>query len=596
MKTFVKYIFLVVVILATSCNNDFMDRFPETSISPENFFRTVEDLELYTNTYYGFVSPQFCDYVSDNCVSYAEISDYNKLIRGEINPATVWGWSDWGTLRHFNFFLKYVYNATGDPAQINHHIGLTRLQRAIWYYDMVKKYNDVPWYSVPLTDTDTDLLYKKRDPRTLVVDSIMADLDYAVKNISEDIGNRTQFSRWYALAMQARICLHEGTFRKYHDELNLQNTANTYLEKAVSSTQEIMKSNLFFIDKTGGKEKAYWNLFSSYSLSKSPEMILFKDYDKDAHIKHGGGVTTFSWVTNLSRSLMESYEYLTEDGKAIPFTSVKDYEKMGFVDVFKNRDPRFSQTFMYPGYVKAGENISFRPNMNLGGYPQIKFMPETADQITSRGDSYTDLPVSRYAEILLIYAEAKAELGKLNQEDMNQTINEIRSRVNMPPVIISQLADNPSLKSQYPNISDKALLEIRRERRIELISENFRWDDLMRWKAGHLIEQMQQGAYIPQLGLFDVSGDGVPDVGIYKNEAGNPVPESERSNYTFYYLENSSGVQNTFSLSKGDSGYIIMNGEIGKRIFKQPQFYYWPIPQIQRQLNPNLEETIFWGN
>ncbi len=87
----------------------------------------------------------------------------------------------------------------------------------------------------------------------MVVDSIMADLDFAVDNIFEDMGNRTQFNKWYALAMQARICLHEGTFRKYHDELNLQNTANVYLEKAIAASQKIMESDLFKIDKVGGQ-------------------------------------------------------------------------------------------------------------------------------------------------------------------------------------------------------------------------------------------------------------------------------------------------------------------------------------------------------
>ena len=206
----------------------------------------------------------------------------------------------------------------------------------------------------------------------------------------------------------------------------------------------------------------------------------------------------------------------------------------------------------------------------------------------------TDLPVVRYAEILLINAEAKAELGKLTQDDMDKTINEIRSRVEMPRIILSEIVNDPNLSAQYPNVTDKALLQIRRERRIELMGENFRWDDLMRWKAGQLIEQVQQGAYIDKFGVFDISGDGIPEMGIFKNEASNTVPEAERGNYTFYYLEDKGGQKTTICLSDGDSGYIMMNGEIGTRKFEQPKYYYWPIPQNQRLLNKNLEETIFW--
>lgn len=580
-------------LLSTSCNNDFMDRFPETSISPEAYFKTVKDLELYTNTYYGNLSTYYFDYVSDNYASYAEVHSNNNLIRGNISSETVEGWSDWGTLRTYNLFLDNVHKVSGDPKEIAHYVGLTRLQRADWYYTQVKWYNDLPWYSKALSDTDEELLYKARDPRTLVVDSIMADLDYAVENMSSEMGNGTQFSKWYALAIQARICLHEGTFRKYHDELNLQNTASVYLEKAIQATSEIIESGRFQIDKRGGKDLAYWNLFTNHDLSSSPEMILFKDYDAGEQIKHGAGAQVLSWVCNLSRSLMESYEYLTEDGKAIPFSTVPGYETKRFTEVFENRDPRFGQTFMRPGYIKGGESLPFRPNLNLGGYPCIKFVPNEADQLVGVNTD-TDLPIVRYAEILLINAEAKAELGKLTQDDMDKTINEIRSRVEMPRIILSEIVNDSNLSAQYPNVTDKALLQIRRERRIELMSENFRWDDLMRWKAGHLIEQVQQGAYIDKFGVFDISGDGIPEMGIFKNEASNTVPEAERGNYTFYYLEDKGGQKTTICLSDGDSGYIMMNGEIGTRKFEQPKYYYWPIPQNQRLLNKNLEETIFW--
>ncbi len=577
------------------CNDDFMDRYPTTQISSEAFFKSVNDLKLYINTYYESVSTDYMDFVCDNYASYADTHSNNNLIRGAVGAETVGGWNDWGTLRTYNLFLDNVGNVSGSLAEIKHYIGLTRLHRAMWYYEQIKWYNDVPWYSKALSNTDEELLYKARDPRTLVVDSIMADLDYAVEHMSTDMGNKTVFSKWYALAMQARICLHEGTFRKYHDELNLQNTANIYLQKAAQAAAQIMESGKFSIDKRGGKDNSYWNLFASYDLSSSPEIILFKDYDVNEQIKHNGSFAVFSFTCNWSRSLMESYEYLTADGKAVPFSTLPDYDKKSFVEVFKNRDPRFNQTFMYPGYVRVGSTVPYRPNMNLGGYPCIKFNSnDNPSQITNSNSCGTDLPVARYAEVLLIRAEAEAEMGTLTQDIMDKTINEIRSRVEMPRIVLGEIMDDPMLAAQFPSVSDKGLLQIRRERRIELVGENFRWDDLMRWKAGHLIEQVQQGVYIEKLGLFDISGDGVPEMGIFKNPASNTVPESERGNYSFYYLEDANGNKTTFSLSEGDHGHIMMNGEIGNRKFEQPKYYYWPIPQQQRLLNPNLEETVFW--
>lgn len=578
------------LLVQTGCNDSFLERYPIVSISPEAFFKNVTDLELYTNTY--TLSPSYFDYVSDNYTTYSNTHANNNMIRGNVTPATCGGWGDWGTLRKYNIFLDNVHKASGDPEQIAHYIGLTRLMRARWYYEQVKWYNTLPWYSHALTDTDQEMLYKPRDSRELVVDSIMADLDYASANVSTNMGNRSIMSRWYALTTQARICLHEGTFRKYHDELNLQNTATRFLEKAVEAASKVMESGLFEIDKTGGTDVAYQRLFTGYALDKSKEIILFKDYDNELRIKHGAPNESFNWITGFSRSLMESYEYVNADGKAIPFSQVKGYETMGYVDIFKNRDPRMKQTLMYPGYKKPGVSTAHIPNIDLGGYPCIKYMVNDPAQIVSTM-AYTDLPICRYAEVLLIYAEAKAELGKLTQEDMDKSVNLIRARVGMPRIVINDIMDDPNLTAQYPKVTDKALLQIRRERRIELVNENFRWDDLIRWKEAHLIRSVQQGIYIDKLGVFDVTGDGIPDVGIFKNTESNTIPEADRNKYTFYYLEKG-GKPGTISLSEGDHGYIVINSEIGNRKFEEPKFYYWPLPEQQRVLNPALEETIFW--
>lgn len=585
------------ILIAASCNDSYLEKFPETSISKDVFFKNTKDLELYTNTYYEYINAEYSDGVSDNVSIFSDASETLNLLRGNISPATVGGWDDWGTLRRFNFFLENVNAATGDPSDINHYKGLTRLMRAIWYYDKVKRYNEVPWYSTALKDTDEELLYKGRDPRNTVVDSIMADLEFAVVHMKEDMGNKTEMSKWFALASMARICLHEGTFRKYHDELNLQSSANDYLEKAIEASMTIMESGLFSIDKTGDVNHAYENLFINYDLSTSSEIILFKDYDKAENIKHSASAAVFDFVFSLSKSLMESYQSVTKDNGVVPFSSTEGYDKKSMVEVFENRDPRLRQTFMYPGYTKPNESEPYVPNLNLGGYPQIKFVARTADQV-SWNSNYTDLPVSRLAEIYLIYAEAKAELGILTQVDLDKTINIIRDRVGMPPTVLGEFKIDQNLLEEYPNVTESnrdIILEIRRERRIELACEGFRKDDLFRWKAGHLLEKAQHGVYISQFGLHDFTGDGVPDIGFFKSKNENTVPQDEHANYAFYYLENSAGGSESIYLSENDHGYIMSTGDRdGVREFKEPKYYYFPLPQEQRVLNPNLEETIFW--
>ena len=140
------------------------------------------------------------------------------------------------------------------------------------------------------------------------------------------------------------------------------------------------------------------------------------------------------------------------------------------METFEDRDPRYRQTFMYPGYIRPGDAKPFIPNLNLGGYTQIKFVPQDPQQ-NQWGCSYNDLPLMRLGEILLIYAEAKAELGTLTQADLDKSINQLRDRVGMPHMVLSELTIDPTLEQQYPNVNGNlknAILEIRRERRVEL--------------------------------------------------------------------------------------------------------------------------------
>lgn len=532
-----KIAYILCGLLLVSCNDSFLERYPDTDLSDKTYFTSEKDLELYTNTFYNELIYYYHDYATDNASIYSEPTEIVNMMHGGITEQSVGGWDNWGTLRKYNILLENVHKTKGSPTVINHYIGITRLMRAQWYYEMIKRFNEVPWYSTSLKDTSTDLLYKGKDSRELVVDSIFKDLEFAVNHISADMKNRSVINKWYAYGMMARIALHEASFRKYHDELGLQVSAEHFYKIAINACEKIMETHLFSIDKRGGIDNAYENLFISNNLGDSPEILLFKDFDDKQNIKHDAARRVFSYVSSLSRSLMENYEYI-KNGKAIPFTSVPDYDKMSMPETFKNRDPRYKQTFMYPGYIRPGENRPFVPNLYLGGYPQTKFVAQTADQM-DWFRSYNDIPVMRYAEILYIYAEAKAELGILKQADLDATINVVRDRVGMPAILLASLNLNANLEKQYPNVTGsqkEVILEIRRERRIEFACECFRYDDLLRWKSGRLFEEIQQGVYIDQFGLHDFTGDGIPDVGIFESEAANTIPESERNNYVFYYI------------------------------------------------------------
>lgn len=577
--------------LMTSCNDGFMDRFPETSITEKVFFSSPEDLETYTNGMYKFLDASYSDTPSDNML-YTEDTNMYKKMRGELRPDNVGIWG-WGNIRTVNFMLARAGQAKGDKGEINHYIGLARMFRAVLYYSKVKDYSDVPWYSRDLQTTDNELLYKPQDPRTLVVDSIMADLEFAVTHMKTTYSS-TRIYRNAALAIQARIALHEGTFRKYHPELKL-NDGDKYLKIAAEACRKIMDTKTYSLStaKESGLP-AYQSLFSSTDLTQNPEMVLVADYDKALGRMHNAQAQC-DYNTGLSRSLMEDY-LVIENEQAKPFQKVNGYATKTVLEIFENRDPRMEQTFMKPGVLNVGTTEPHRSKLNLGGYPQIKFRPLTFDQI-DWGKSYTDLPIIRYAEVLLIYAEAKAELGTLTQEDVNQTINLIRQRVGMPNASLDNWLTeiDPVQDTRYPNVKSSqkgAVLEIRRERRIELACEGFRYDDLIRWECGKLFAAVPEGSYIPGMGYYDLTGDGVPDVAIVEKKADvSKIPAEDKEKYklTVYALEG-----NTIGLTEGIKGYIYLVAQRNKYTFVSPKYYYYPIDEDDITLNENLYQNPFW--
>lgn len=576
-----------------SCNDDFMDRFPETEITDIKFFNTVNDLKTYTNSFYEYLDYAYTDVATDNVV-YIEEDYFYSLLRGEINYRNVGKWEGWDKIRNVNYMLVNTSKVEGNEDEINHHIGVARLFRAYLYYDLVKEYSDVPWYNKPLETSDEDLLYKSQDSRGIVVDSIMADLDFAVKNI-EDNTSKTRFNKWSALALQARIALHEGTFRKYHTELNLAD-GDKFIRIARDAAKTIMDSEKFSISYDTFEGKGiYESMFCNTNLTQNSEMIMIIDFDL-ALRRFNNSKIVLNYNYGLSRSLVEDYLVVKDDGTTMPFQQIPKYDKIGFLDISEDRDPRLSQTLMRPGFKQPGSSEEERIKPGLGGYPQTKFFPLTFDQL-SWVTAYTDIPFVRLSEIYLIYAEARAELGELTQGDLDQTVNLIRDRVEMPHMNLTTVLStiDPIQEKRYPNVSGPqkgAVLEVRRERRVELACEGFRYDDLFRWKVAHLTAVNSEGTYIDKLGLIDVTGDGEPDIAIVKTQAdANAIAQELKDKYklSLYILE-----KETFYLTEGDKGFIGMMSQKDKFKFEDPKYYYKPIYEQDILVNSNLYQNPYW--
>ncbi|MFD2553084.1 RagB/SusD family nutrient uptake outer membrane protein [Sphingobacterium tabacisoli] len=592
-----QYSIMLLAVATTACKQDFLQRTPQTNVTDETFLQNPTDLETYTNGLYSQIKANYTDLLSDNIAlsNNDQNADVRTLLTGTLSPATVGGWnkSTWEPLRNINFMLGKASKIQGDPAVINHYIGVARFLRANFYYTMVKRYGDAPWYSTVVGTSDEALLYKAKDPRILVVDSVMADLEFAARHIQPSRTDNTYVTKWSALTLLSRVALHEGTFRKYHTELKLETTANAFLERAASASAEVISQGGFQIE--GNSVNDFIKLFSSNNLSSNKEIIFLQRNDKNLAVANNTH-TVLDWQWALSSSLMD--EFLMADGTS--FTDLKDYDKKEFVQVFENRDPRLAATIMPPGFKTSENGNPYVTRPDFGGYLQIKFYPRDPALRGGWVLNYTDLPIMRYAEVLLNNAEAKAELGTLTQADLDNTINKLRTRVGMPALLMTESNAKPDnyLSTRHPHVTGNnkgVILEIRRERRVELACEGFRFDDLYRWKDGALLAKNPEGFYISGLGAIDVTGDGTPDIAILKD--GDETPLSGLSPSIKEKIVKFNINSGNFYLSKETSGRIMFNDDKANqrpRSFDEKKYYYFPIPLEQTILNPNLKQPEGW--
>jgi len=595
MKKYIIYA-LFVAVAFTACKKSDLDRFPQTAISPNLFFNTESDLSLYVN---GLLTmPDRGTYLdeqsSDNVATTANV-EVKNVMAGNINAQnTTSGW-DWGRLRDINYFLVN-YNKAKVSADIkNHYAGLARYYRALFYMDKVKRFSDVPWYSKVLNPGDKEL-FKPSDPRALVMDSVMADLDFAYQHVRENVPSGTP-GKWAVAAFYTRTALYEGTYRKYHSELNLTASANTFLNTAVKIAGDIMASAKFSIYNTGKPDQDYAALFNSQDLTSNSEVILANIFDMNKGRSESVNGTVFGdYEQAPAKDLVQAY--LMKDGSR--FTDQLNYATMGFVQEFQNRDPRLAQTIVYPGWIQAPNTTPYieKLNKNFTGYHQLKGFVHSTDQATQNG---VDFPVYRYAEVLLSYAEALAELGTLTQQQLDASLNLIRRRAGMPDLNMAQANANPdaTLQQQFGNIGSNAgvIIEIRRERRVELAFENTRYDDVMRWHAGKLLAKSPEGIYFAGLGKYDLTGDGIPDIILIDQSQTIPDESQKEKNSLgvtlIYYRTGTVGSDATVYLQNVNTGSNIVT-EAAVRNFQEPKYYYRPIPQQQVLLNSNLKQVFGW--
>ena len=592
-------IIIVATFLSFSCNDDFLDRQPLDQISNDAFWNTENDLMVYNNSLYNLVREDdnigiFMGHddgfgsrrhgiwheegYSDNTAPrHSRHNEYQQIRAGKHpipnNPHWT-GWRGWNFLRAINVGMDNYGNAQVSEEVRNKYIGEARLMRGWFYADKISKFGSAQWVDTELNIDDEDILYGERDDRQLVMENALADLQFAVANIPEDWGDGGapgRINRWGALLVLSRVALFEGTWRKYH---NFGSDADDWLRIARDAALELIQDGPYQLytsdpdgrnyngfhripdDLTGVDEVIYWRRY---------ERGIFTNHVQSYHRGYNGGAT---------KSMVE--DYLCTDGLPISLSPLYQGDAV-YEDIFENRDPRLRQTVLHPDdqaiYRYGNHDFDVYP------YPRVQGMPgglktytgyhiikvyEVGSAHRSYNSSQTPAITLRLGEALLNYAEAAAELGSLDQVGVDMTINALRIRAGMPPtglLDITNVPVDPRYTAWHP---DPLIVEIRRERRIELFMEGHRYHDLRRWKWGKMLENKDYGMRWDDANRSRVDPNG--DVTVQ------------------------------FSTVDGVEYLDIYKGtDYAEPEFDESKHYLWPMPLSALSQNPNLGQNPGWG-
>ncbi len=588
MKRYFSLIFLIAT-LFVSCD---LEQEPVSTASKSAVFGSQQGLDLYANSFYSILPGRSTNL--DAMSDYMAVkSVFTFVQQGAFTSTLSSGWT-WTDLRNINYFIANCNDPKVALDVRKNYVGIAKFFRAYFYFEKVKRFGDVPWIGKPLDVTD-EILFGGRDPRTLVMDSVLADIDYACANIKSTVDpTRSLVTKYVAYALKSRICLFEGTFRKYHTELNLQGTASNWLNLAATSAQAVMDAGIYSIYTTGGPGKSYRTVFTN-GIPIASEVMLSAICDltlsvlNDANWYWTSG--TYGDKASFTRTFINTY--LNLDGT--PFTNNTAYPTMLFKDEVKNRDLRLKQTIRLGDYkrISGGAQVPAPPlfSYTFTGYMPIKW---TLDDMyyDTRDLNINSISEFRYAEVLLNLAEAKAELGTLTDAEWAKTIGVLRTRGGITGGLTTKptVADPYLVANYFPNISDPVILEVRRERGIELCLEGFRFADILRWKRGELMNQEWNGFYVPELKTpMDLNEDGILDVAFYQGTKPSPAV----SGVTYVDVSATvSGKANSQLLKNGTSGELTWMNNIVRKW--EDKMYYYPIPKTDLITNPNLGQNPGW--
>lgn len=490
-----------------SCS-DYLERPPYDKVenSPE-FYNSENNVRSTVNGWYdiyftgyetGWTRSDFYD--GTNRANWCDdLAQESATYFTTVAPSTSTDWS-FENVRRINLLFEGVTASTLPEETKNHWLGIARFFRGMEYARLVRMFGDVPYYDHVVLNTDTKDLYKPRDSREYVMDKVAEDLEFAAKFVRPSDGTKgLTVNRDVVNAFISRVMLFEGTWQKYVEKND--EYAAKYLQIAKTAAETVMSSGYTISDN-------YKALTNSISLAGNPEIILYREYEEGV-ITHA----EMSWQSEQtlgnapSKDLIDSY--LTTNGLPIAQAGNDQYKgDKTFKDEMTNRDPRLCYNIVDSLCLNGVTGAVY----GISGYMGNRFV-NTDLMNTPGGQSstnITDAPIMKLNEVMLNYLEAAAELAQLGkytltQTDLDNTINAIRDRadVKMPHVTLKGdqfevegvVVDDPNRDKGYAEVpGDYAvpsiIWEIRRERRIELVYEGIRFDDIRRWGKLHYADMV----------------------------------------------------------------------------------------------------------
>ncbi|MBU3813313.1 MAG: RagB/SusD family nutrient uptake outer membrane protein [Candidatus Bacteroides intestinipullorum] len=501
-----------------------MDQEPQGEISTAGAFSTTSEIRMYLNMFYqGSVPVSGGGTVSNSAIKGHQSGTTGGIAMNEVNSDNMYSnaldtrlagatslgsaavLNDYKPIRNVNFLLQNIENCQDRGAEYEQCLGEAYYFRAAYYYNLLKNYGGVTWVDQPL-DPDTELMRVGRNTRTEIADYILSDLDNAIANLNEQSSNATgRVHRDVARALKSEVALFAATWEKYHraendpfydDELtDWQAKVNDWLNQAVEAAQAVIDRGVWQIYDTDNPLSDYNDMFKQIDMSANQEVLWWRQYNSSASVGHattrylgnGGG------QCGVSSSLVD--DYLTIEGRPFVGTEKMEAKRTYGTELSPEvRDPRLSQTVFVPGQTLRTTPMTIFEwpplngssfNQNMTGYSVRKYVEWTStDQNIYNGDrnSQAGAIQVRYADILLNYAEALAELdGAANAQRIISALHPLRDRVGMPDVDF-QREYNTEADYPFRNL-DPYIQAVRRERRVEKALEACRLTDILRWAA-----------------------------------------------------------------------------------------------------------------